>query len=117
MPISDDHPSGTRLLTRQEAAERLSMCIDSIDNLRRAGELASVKIGKSRRILESSSSARPTAGRCPGRSADAPRRTICASAPRKPPPKPTTFENHRPPLGAAVRLIISHRGVEPKGMR
>jgi excisionase family DNA binding protein len=54
MPISDDHPSGTRLLTRQEAAERLSMCIDSIDNLRRAGELASVKIGKSRRILESS---------------------------------------------------------------
>jgi excisionase family DNA binding protein len=46
--------SGTRLLSKKETAERLGMCIDSVDNLIERGELLSVKIGKSRRIFERS---------------------------------------------------------------
>jgi excisionase family DNA binding protein len=51
---SDNHLSGLRLISRKEMADRGGWCLDTVDALIRSGEVESIKVGKSRRIVEAS---------------------------------------------------------------
>ena len=54
MVKSDNHLSGLRLISRKEMADRGGWCLDTVDKLIADGEVESIKVGKSRRIVEAS---------------------------------------------------------------